>query len=81
MIFEKHRKIIKEFIDDEIDAINMYWGDDDDLVLEITTQDAILAFEIEDFASNTMGLDTTNTPDPTTDLFKVACFISIHDNQ
>ena len=72
-MFDAHREIIKEFIDEDISTINMYWGYKGDFVLKITTVDPILAFDIEKFAEEEMGIEAVTKQEPRTGLYDVFC--------
>jgi hypothetical protein len=73
IMFDTHREIIREFIDEDISTINMYWGYKGDFVLKITTKDPTLAFEIEDFAIKEIGIEAVTKQESDTGIFDVFC--------
>lgn len=80
-MFAVHREIIKEFIDEPISTINMYWGYKGDFVLKITTKDPTLAFEIEDFAINEIGIEAVTKQDVKIGEFEVYCIAMINNHK
>ena len=56
-MFEAHRKIIKEFIDEDISSINTKWGCRGDYVLQLTVTEVALANRIIAFA-NSLNIET-----------------------
>lgn len=72
-MFEEHKSIIKEFIDDDISTINMYWGYKGDFVLKIATKDPNVAFTIEDYAKDELEIEAVTKQETGTGLFNVFC--------
>ena len=72
-MYEAHKEIIKEFIDDDIFTINMYWGYKGDFILKITTPEPITAFAIEDFAIQELGIEAVTKQETTSGMYEVFC--------
>lgn len=48
-MLEAHRKVLKHFIDEDINTINMYWGYKGDFVLKLVVNSPDTSERIEDF--------------------------------